>query len=268
MAKTTYWTGAVSTDYDTAGNWTNGIPAITDSVYVPASARCSIIPNSSQTLVSLELLDVHEGYRFDIGAPGNPLIIAAKKVNYRGLGTLHFQGSATLATGDKDADASYVFIVDSDNLVDAVRISGDNIDRVLVTKGHVTTSGSAMGWLDISYRDNPLSDAIVVADKPVTIFVMTAGQVTSTAGHAQVHMSGGNYTFSGGAWATMTMAGGKIIYNGTAGPVTILLLGGVLDFRDNPNEITITNLYKHPGAELYLRPNITIQNLYRMSTDR
>ncbi|MGB2987238.1 MAG: hypothetical protein WBE26_15315, partial [Phycisphaerae bacterium] len=198
---TTYWTGGISTDYDTVGNWTNGIPAANDTVIVPASATRSIMPNSSQTLIQVEAFLVRDGYRGDIGAPGNPLIIAAKKMIYRGLGTLNYEGSATLDTGAYMDNASYVFEVDSDNLVNVAHIAGPRVCRLLIKKGKVTTAGgNALECLEVSYRDNPLADACVISGKAAQVLFVLAGELVSDATHLATYMEGGNYHYTGGSW--------------------------------------------------------------------
>lgn len=261
MAKTTSWTGNASTDPDAVANWDNGVPVSTDSALVPASGRRPLIPTSSWTAIALALLDVQPGFRFDVGGSGNPLIVAATDLLYRGDGTLYFEGSP--------ANSTETIIINSDKIgPQAAVLTGASVGRVLVNKGHtILTDLNTLVRLEISYRTNRLTDAVVDGTfgpgggGAALTLIMAGGQFFSDTFYATVDMSDGVLTYaSSSGLTTLNLSGGTLKYNGAGTLASANLLGGTLDFSANPNEVTITDLWKLRDATLVRSELLTVTN--------
>lgn len=67
QAQTT-WTGSVSADWNTAGNWTVGVPLATDEVVIPDVTNDPVISTTTALAFSIQ---VHSGARLTITATGH-----------------------------------------------------------------------------------------------------------------------------------------------------------------------------------------------------
>ncbi|MHC4867722.1 MAG: hypothetical protein ACYTEX_26930, partial [Planctomycetota bacterium] len=79
------WQGTTD-DWGTAGNWSDGVPNLSDQVYIPRSSSQGIQSSMNQTAVDLDLLLVEPGYSQNIGADGNELTISTDVLKFFGSG--------------------------------------------------------------------------------------------------------------------------------------------------------------------------------------
>lgn len=178
--------------------------------------RGDVVAGLNQTTVDLDLLDVQEGYDGYIGADGNPLIISANTVLYRG------QGSMTYQDGNGTTD---LMIVDSSNLQDAVQLTGSTITRLRVRRGKATVLASFTGTFtdvemasrlggrgavvevaagaNLAITNLYLSGGDIFGDINIglsTLFVVSGGSFETALGQsaitASLILTGGSFTWS------------------------------------------------------------------------
>lgn len=257
-----------------AANFSLGAVPVDDNHVIAPAAVTASITGIDQTLIDLEYLEFARGYRGNIGASGNPLIIDADKLIHRGSGTLWHESTATALGG-----ADWI-VIDSDNVSSlAANIAGAVTHRVSVRKGQVTlaaTLGSTTlpNQVDVSYRNNPSDDATVTINCALLantgILNMMAGLCTITVGGAAaaafpiVNITGGTLTFTnnGGATDVITTAyiggTGVLRYNTINAMVTAYILkGGTLDLLQNDVAKTIGTVHLFPGGRLIYDPDVT-----------
>lgn len=265
MAKTTNWQGGVSTDPDIAANWSNGVPVATDTAICVRTANRSIIPTSSWTAERLAKLKLNEGFRFDVGDVGNPLIVGAIEVIHRGSGSLFYEGSPTQATDS--------IIINADTprgrSNGAAFIAGSGVLRVSASKGHIILAAglATLDRLELHYRDNPLEDVFVdaVGATTSTVLLIAAGMLVSTAAYSNVEMSGGTFVQENSDIGTLNLSGGTLTFNTDGQIATAHLTGGTLDFTENPHEVLLRNLYKYPDGEFLRTDLTTVENEFDMT---
>lgn len=266
---TTLWTGAVSQDYDDLNNWSNGVPAANDTAIFPNTTTVPCTPGATQNAIQLTKLHIAKDATYNIGGPGNPLIIGAHTLIHQGTGTLYFQPSTVTETGDYTTDPDYVVLVDSDNLVNAMYVSGSGrFRRMRVIKGGVETSGTTlMTLVEVGYRDNPLTDVNLTLGYSATTLQIGGGQTTTTMTFTNIAVYQGHVTYNGTNPATIDMFGGTLIANTITGMTTLNAVGGSISFENNPNPVTIVNLYEWSDAEVIGSSLLSITNRYRMDGD-
>lgn len=263
MAKTTSWTGSASTDPDAVANWDNGVPVSTDTALLPASGKRALIPTGAGWgAIQLALLDIQPGFRFGVGASGNPLVVGATKLIHRGLSTLEFEGALGGTTDE--------VIINCDKVGPrGAVVNGSGIARVLIVKGHVVLDDLPnLVRLEITYRTNPLTDSVVTATDGAAAltFVFSAGQYATNTLYQTTDMSDGVFTYTGDAGlTTVNLMGGRLVYNGSGTLANANLVGGELDFSANPNEVTITDLWKLRDATLIRSELLTVTNEHDMT---
>ena len=149
-ALTTTWTGVTSSDWDTASNWTDGVPDASTSVIIPSSVKSNWWPDIDVTgartcndVVNNGTLDISRGtlntsYGFT-GAPGS-------NTSLSGSGGLQFGQTS----GDFDCDGTV-------NINDNAVISGNNfmhgpVSDVNLDGGYLSFNGDfdGDGTVDIS----------------------------------------------------------------------------------------------------------------------
>jgi hypothetical protein len=93
---TTFWTGAVSTDWDTVGNWNSTIPVDGDDVIVQKTAGKSLLTNIDRTGDSagaglhLNNFLVEDGFKYSVGANGARLKLTSNKITVQHAGQFWF----------------------------------------------------------------------------------------------------------------------------------------------------------------------------------
>jgi hypothetical protein len=129
----TTWTGAVSTDWNTAGNWTNGVPAATVEAVIPDVTNDPLL-NTSTGLA--KTITVQSGASLTIGATGTLTINNSTAQGILNQGTIQNNGTisigATAASGQNGINNTASFNNNAGGHI--------NIDRITTTA--VYTSGT------------------------------------------------------------------------------------------------------------------------------
>ncbi len=242
----TIWTGS-SGDLTSAGNWSNGVPGNGDKAFFRAGFATGPSTNMSGLADTLALIHIGRGCTFDLGASSTELKVNATKVIHRGRGKLWYDG-------DTDVAASTV-VIDCDpggsaDLQGPIRVA--RFLRGKITVGTV----SAMTDIDIGFRGNPSTDAIVTIGtgaNATTTYWQWGGTVTASNVLTTANVAGGTLTKDRGTSAaitTLNQSGGRVNYWTAATLVTATLRGGTLDTIGAGQPQTITTLRVFPGSEI------------------
>jgi hypothetical protein len=113
----TQWTGASSNAWDTGGNWTNGVPASTDTVVIAGAEN---ITGGAVTANNITKMYVSPAYTGAIGTAGTPLQIETDE--------LYYDSSTASAT-------SYIHLIGSGN--PDCYIDGAKTGTALVLSGDI-----------------------------------------------------------------------------------------------------------------------------------
>ena len=245
-------------------NWQSGTePVDADDCVVPSDITASIAGVDKKGIY-LNYLEFARGYKGNIGASGDPLIITGVKIIHKGSGSLWLKDDS-----DISSDHTGWLIIDADNRVNAATLDGEEMTKISVRKGNVTLQ-SGLGsvklttQLDISFRDNPASDADVTVNCALLastgLLNMMAGKCTTNAAVPIVNVIGGVLTHSNTNSSVITTAhiGGTGIlkYNSTGTMVTChILKGGTLDLLDNNLAKSVTTINLYPGGKLIYNPD-------------
>lgn len=275
MAKVTIWTGAVDGDWATAGNWSNGIPVSTDTVYIEHASR-SIDTNLDQSAVTLAALYVRQSYIGQLGTAAAYLQIGTAVLHVGGhVGAGAPAGSPRVKI-DVGTTACAISIWNSAAVsIDAglppIRLLANNAATTLrVSRGIVglavgaSSETSTVASIDVGFLTNKLNDASVVVGPGVTVATLT-----KTGGAAVVHCAattitntdGSLLTMGTGAIGTLTVQGGTAVCNSAGTITTLSAYGGLVDMTQSSAPRTVTtSRIKAPGA-LRLDPTvITLTN--------
>ncbi len=251
------------------GGWENANfvsgakPVDTDEIVIPSTITVSI-DGTDESGVKLTLLKTDRGYVGNIGLQGDPLIIDATKMSHLGSGFLYLKSDDAASTEFTD----WVQI-DSDN---GANLDGEEMTRVTVLKGTVTlasTLGSVTlpAVVEITFRDNPASDAVVTINCALLASTGTlkvdAGIVTTNNTTPIVNQSGGVWTHSDtGADATQVTTyngfGGKAFWNSSKLLVTTNVYSGcTFDSTTNSLEKQFTVVNVFPNGTFIYDPEVT-----------
>jgi hypothetical protein len=252
MAKTTSWSGGLSGDWSVAGNWTNGVPAATDTVIIPSTATRHITAGLDQNAVDIGVLDIRQGCKINIGLSGNPLHIADDS----GGAIFYHAGSGALYL---NASSTCNLFVQSPNMVNAVTGVGEIFARAVIIQGRAVNLGADR--VELVGPDARFYEAGSVGASAHIIMSDGVAEIGGSLGSpAIVYLNGGDLTYTGSGMTLLWQFGGSITFKGTTGVLTAYLVGGVCDFSQNDSECTITTLYKYADAELLESPSLTITN--------
>jgi hypothetical protein len=184
------WTGAVSSDWSNASNWTGGIvPSVTDSVRIPGGT-----PNSPvlSALSGSSRLTVESGAVLALGA--NQLLVS---------GSLDVQAGATITAVS----------------IGAIQLSGTTPQTVRGPVSNLVVAGASTytvnGPLDVGGSLSINAGALVVGSQPLTVAtdLTTVGSgVLQMSGPAQVTVNGSVF-FTGGS-TTGLLTGGTLLVSG------------------------------------------------------
>lgn len=249
------------------------IPVDADELVVPDTISVSI-NGTDQSGIKLALIKTARGYVGNIGLLGDPLIIDAAKFTHLGSGFLFLKSDDAASTEFTDW-----VLIDSEN---GANLDGEEITRVTVLKGVVTlasTLGSVTlpAVVEVTFRDNPASDAIVIVNCALLASTGTlkvdAGDVTTNAAVPIVNQSGGLWRHSNtGASAVTTYNGfgGKGFYDSTGTLVTTNVYSGcTFDLTTNSLEKTLTTVNVFPDGTFIYDPEVTtIGTLNRIGNAR
>jgi hypothetical protein len=246
-----------------------GKPIDADLLVFPATVTTNVA-GSDQSLIDLGHLETAAGFVGNIGTDGDPLRIDAVKVIHKGSGTFRLKC-------DIASDPTEWIIIDSDNTAGlAMHIDGGTVNRISVKKGTVVgaatlgAGGVLLAKLEVAYRNNPASDAIVTLNEGMLastgLINMTGGRVNlngtvTNKAFPLIHISGGLVTFETTNSPTtdeLHIMGGQCDYK-SEGTLTYarVAYGGTLNLAANELYKTVTNLDLEPGGVLIYNPDTT-----------
>lgn len=249
-----------------AANFSLGhIPDTTDQSIIPASTPVAINGVDAKGTYPAHL-EFARGYLHNIGTSiANPLIIGGQKIVHNGSGTLFIKS-------DDNATTDFIdwLIVDSDNRTLAAHVDGETVTRTSIRKGAVTLA-STLGTVtlptqvDVSFRNNPSSDANVTIDcamhATLGLLNVMAGLCTANNTMFHVDVTGGIYVHSNANSTTATrlqIGGTGIVRWNTTGtlPLANVMNGGTLDLLNNQLGKTVTEVNLFPGGTLIYNPDL------------
>lgn len=267
------WNSA-SNDWSWAGSFDpSGVPVSNDDVTIPKTTTVAPTQGMSQGAVDLDSLRIEPGCMYPIGSESDPLEIAADLIVHQGWGTL-WLSTRTSPFVDQ-------LVIDSQNWDNACTVGlaaggagTKSFTRVSLLRGKLIAGSSVPTILgfEIGYRNIPQGDAIadfsngmVVADLHVNAGIVSINN-TNGGFDFDVTQSGGRIQFveaNAIKVRKLTQSGGSLDMRGypAAGTdlvTTLVMMGGVQTWLNDPRPKTIASALIMPGASLLLPSSVTI----------
>ena len=267
-ANTTTWNGSVDSDWDTAGNWSSGVPDADSTVVIDGTVD---ITGGEPSAAVFQRLFVTYSYTGSIGSAGTPLEIDCSQVSHDSTASsstayIDLLG-ATHTTPDVTSDGS--------NAGSALVISGA-IDRLFVPPtmvGDITLGNGASFTADIKDLYMLASSGTIHATNATNLNWQSSGTIRMTAGtinigenfgtNSNVVISGGTITVSEWTATTgdsITILGGNVVWDAggasfDVGSIsvntvrTLTVIGGSFSLASNVNaSITFDKIYQFGGT--------------------
>jgi hypothetical protein len=210
------WTGTVSTDWGTAGNWSNNaLQGPTDSVVIPQGTTNSPILSAATSAIASLTVNTGATLTLNANLTVNGAVLTGGTVNLSSTTTLTVNnGSFTFNSGAAISTTGTVAMTGTAaaNLSPGTNASLPNIK--ISNTGGVTTTGGAFSVASLDVNTGSLTLGNTLTDKGA--FTQEAGIVNLNNQQLQV---AGNITrsISGNVQATMPGTTGTVLLNGTAG---------------------------------------------------
>jgi len=227
--KWTTWTGAVSTAWATAGNWTNGLPDSDDTAVIDGAVD---IVGGAVSSGEVDAVYVASTYTGDIGSSGTPLEIDVAD----------FQFDGGTSTG-----VAYVRLIASANAAPVVTISGGNGSASLylagtVTKMIVNSTATGTFYLGVSASKTlAITELVMVGSSNATVDASTTANI-AWASAGRVHMDAGALKISEnfGATSICECLGGTLTVSDWTNTLndTLNVRGGTVNWNAGSTGIT------------------------------
>lgn len=256
-----------ATDLSVGANWSDTTGFAAAATLVIAVGTQSIQAGLNQSTVSIESLDVLEGFSGIIGGAGGPLRVdfdgtaeaAATQVSRLRWWS---PGTGYIAAGGPDTLAHFVQCRAGNLFLTSGIAKHLHVEGGYIEVGQSLASSSGL-WVLTGGSSLINDNATGVAD-----LRYTGGGHTLKRGATSLKVAGStNLTIDAGGRAitTMEVGGGNVLLlnagdTGTTAFTTVYLLGGTLDCRKLGRNVTITTLYHAAGATLIGHPRLTITN--------
>lgn len=228
------WTGATSTDWNTAGNWvSSGVPSASDVCYLTDSAQA--IAAYDNTAVALNGIVVGPGMTGNIGSgSGNELQLDTNYVKFAGLMT---QAWFDLENGG----AAVEVYVDRTKATSNMETEGlhlgssstDPMNPLVVTGGYVTVEDSAYVG-DVHVLEGPNSSGLT----------MKLGESLTVSGSSTMNVMTGTVELNSGGWATLNVGGGTVTLLGAGNLTTVNVYGSGTVYFKGSGTLTTVNIYR------------------------
>lgn len=235
---TRIWTGAVSTAFGTAGNWSpSGEPAAADTLVVPAMASAAEpdIVGVDYTATALAGLVTEPECYAVIGTRVLPLSLDVDNVTLEGAGQSFLEMENAVNGTDSTVIKLLNGTVGSGSGSYGTNLLGISANGT-VTMDVDVGSGNSVGVATEGTQTAKLTTCRVASGSLVlgsavtlTTLTVTGGTVESGSGCTTLTVRGGQHTQSGGTVTTVNLHGGLLVMNTTVKPTTVNLYGGVLD---------------------------------------
>jgi hypothetical protein len=206
------WTGNVSTDWATGGNWDTGlVPGAADPVTIGTATRNPIL--SAATTIASLTLNTGGNLQLNANLQVNGSVLTGGTVNLASNATLTVNnGSFTFNSGAAISTTGTVAMTGTA----AANLSpgtGASLPKITISNtGGVTTTGGAFSVASLDVTTGSLTLGNTLTDKGA--FTQEGGNVNLNNQQLQV---AGNITRSGTGVATMLGTTGTVLLNGTAG---------------------------------------------------
>ena len=221
MGVTTTWTGASSSAWDTAGNWTNGVPATTGTAVIDGSVS---ITGGTVTNNVVDRVYVANSYTGAIGSTGTPLKLDVEQlsVDNTASGSVH-----------------YIDLLGVTNTTPTVMVDGSKTGTALYLSGDINLLIVEPNFLGTLYLGNSASDPaepkdLVMLSSAGTVDASTPANVAWVAS-STIDIQNGSLILGEniGTNSTMTVSGGTVTvsdWTATTGD-TLVMHGGVVNWN-------------------------------------
>lgn len=260
---TNYWTGASSTAYSTAGNWSlAAVPIATNDVRLRAASTVAIASGLNQSAVAIGDFIVEPGYSGAIGtaASGVPTYLQIDPDRFQFAGT----GQSYIDIGSAAIDA----------LIDNTTTPGTGLRGLYLIGSAIANlivSGGSVGIAAVPGSTSTVTTAQVLGGSlylgvgtTLTTLRVNGGEAIVGCALTTVNQYGGTVTTEGiGAITTYNAYGGTCYLN-SSGTITTLNIypGATVIFTGSNKARTVTTTVFNPGpaaATLILDPGVITQ---------
>lgn len=221
MGVSTTWTGASNSDWDTAGNWTNGVPATTGTAVIDGSVS---ITGGTPTDEVVDRVYVANSYTGAIGSVGTPLKLDVEQLSI---------------DNTTSGSAHYIDLLGATNQTPTVMVDGTKTGTALYLSGDLNLVIVEPTFSGTMYLGNSASDPAEIKDLVMlttsgTVDASTAANVAWVTGSTVDVQSGTlNLGENVGQDSTMTVSGGTINVSGwtTVTGDTLVMHGGTVNWN-------------------------------------
>lgn len=266
---------SVSGNWNDAGSWDPaGVPVSDDEVIFPASATVAPTMGLDQSSVDLDVLRTEPGFVLNVGSAGMHLSIAADLIVHQGSGTLWHRSNSSSSHTDQ-------LVIDSpnwDNACTIGRVSGSaslqHYNQLTILRGKLIALGGVdipyITDLEMAYRTSLLADAIAdfSAGARVSSLRINAGiaYINNTFPSFIIDQADGRIQFTEDNAVkvnSIRQAGGVLDMrgypsSGTDLATTVVLMGGIQTWLNDPRPKSINSLLVMPGSTLLLPDTVTV----------
>lgn len=241
--KTTRWVGGTDTDWDTAGNWSNGVPSLTekDSVYIGRNATTDLLLNidnrteDTNAGTDFTVFEIEEGCTINVGASGSPAYFTADNLFINGGGSVYI----TCETGSSGTANVDNLVMDAPQTTAFLRFT-DGPDTSDFLAGLITVEAIGLDVYAVRMAGSILSPG---ATPHVTLRVgadSTIKPVYANAGTLIVDATGLN-SVSAPLLANLVNNGAEIQAKNTSDILQYLQLRGTFTVTSSQQSVAITN---------------------------
>ncbi len=262
MAKNTRWTdGNSDGDFTAVGNWDNGVPVATDSIFFTGAASGSVTVNQDAlTASNFVKVSVGEGYTGTLGSSGTPMEFSADEFIWKGSGTLYLNNGSGDVIDDLflESSSGAVFIGDNG--------AANGITRIRALRGSNITLKSTLSSVADLFVGTNANVTIEGSNAVTNVYISGNGTVNSHVAITNLDMMGPGGQFTqwqdAGAVTTMVLCNGaNAIYNTSATLVTAIVgAGSVLDFTKDFRVKTLTTGRVFPGGRIMPTDGLIVTN--------
>ena len=232
MGVSTTWTGASSSAWDTAGNWTNGVPAVTGTAVIDGSVS---ITGGTPTNEVVDRVYVANSYTGAIGSVGTPLKLDCEQLSI---------------DNTTSGSTHYIDLLGVTNTTPTVMVDGTKTGTALYLSGDINLLIVESGFSGTMFLGNSATD---VADVKDLVLLATSGTVDASVAanvawvsSSTVDVSAGtlNLGENVGTSSTMTVSGGTVNVSGwtaTTGD-TLVMHGGTVNWNAGSTGLTPSSI--------------------------
>lgn len=245
---TNYWTGAVSTAYNTAGNWSLGAaPIATNDVRLRAASTVAIASGLDQSAVAIADFIVEPGYSGAIGttASGVPTYLQIDPDRFQFAGT----GQSYIDIGAAAIDALIDNTTTPGTGLRGLYLLGSAIANLIVSGGSVGVAAVPGSTSTVATAQVLGGSLLLGSGTSLTTLRVNGGEALVECALTTVNQYGGIVTTSGiGAITTYNCFGGTAILN-SSGTITTLNIypGATVIFTGSNKARTVTTTVFNPG---------------------